>query len=242
MKLLSIGNSFSQDAHRWLHKLAAAQGTLLETTNLYIGGCSLQTHWENFAADAALYDLEPNGGAALRKISIKEALLMDSWDVITLQQASHYSGIAETYYPYLTELAENIRELCPSSKLYFHQTWAYETDSRHDMFYLYDNDQQQMYDRLTAVINEAAACINAPLIPVGRIVQHLRSTSEAFDYNSGGLSLCRDGFHLSLDYGRYAAAAVWYKTLTGKNVSITRFEDFDPALLAEINAAVNSEA
>ena len=47
MKVLSIGNSFSQDAHKWLHKLAENNGVDLETVNLYIGGCSLETHWKN---------------------------------------------------------------------------------------------------------------------------------------------------------------------------------------------------
>ena len=42
MKLLSIGNSFSQDAHNKLHALAKANGVTLETVNLYIGGCSLE--------------------------------------------------------------------------------------------------------------------------------------------------------------------------------------------------------
>lgn len=31
MKILFIGNSFSQDAHKWLHKLAKANGVEFET-------------------------------------------------------------------------------------------------------------------------------------------------------------------------------------------------------------------
>lgn len=63
MKILSIGNSFSQDAHKWLHEIASNHGMELETANLYIGGCSLQTHWENLVNDNAHYELEWNGGA-----------------------------------------------------------------------------------------------------------------------------------------------------------------------------------
>lgn len=37
MKILSIGNSFSQDAHKWLHKLAKVNGVEFEIANLYIG-------------------------------------------------------------------------------------------------------------------------------------------------------------------------------------------------------------
>ena len=45
MKLLSIGNSFSVDAHRWLHDIAAAHGEEIYNVNLYIAGCSLKRHW-----------------------------------------------------------------------------------------------------------------------------------------------------------------------------------------------------
>ena len=38
MKILSVGNSFSQDAHRWLHHIAGLSGVSMETVNLYIGG------------------------------------------------------------------------------------------------------------------------------------------------------------------------------------------------------------
>ena len=34
------------------------------------------------------------------------------------------------------------------------------------------------------------------------------------------MSLCRDGFHMSLVYGRYLLGAVWYETLTGQSVWI----------------------
>lgn len=34
---MSIGNSFSQDAHNWLHKLAKLSGFDIETANLCIG-------------------------------------------------------------------------------------------------------------------------------------------------------------------------------------------------------------
>ena len=38
MKVLSIGNSFSQDAHKWLHKLAELNGVEMETLNLCNSG------------------------------------------------------------------------------------------------------------------------------------------------------------------------------------------------------------
>lgn len=239
MKILSIGNSFSQDAHNWLQKLAEKNGIELKTANLYIGGCSLETHWLNFEQNNEFYDLEINGGEAERKIGISEALKMDDWDVITVQQVSGFSGLEETYEPYISKLVEVVRNAVPNAKLYFHQTWAYETDSSHGDFARYNNDQDQMYDCIIRVTEKMAKKINAELIPVGTIIQYLRRNVAEFDYKNGELSLCRDGFHLTLDYGRFAAAATWLKTLTGVDVSVTEFENFDTEILKKIVAVVN---
>ena len=54
-KILAIGNSFSQDATAYLHDIAAAGGTDTKIVNLYIGGCSLKTHWENAENDHKNY-------------------------------------------------------------------------------------------------------------------------------------------------------------------------------------------
>ena len=47
MKILAIGNSFSQDELRFLHGIAKSAGQEVMTANLYIGGCSLETHIKN---------------------------------------------------------------------------------------------------------------------------------------------------------------------------------------------------
>lgn len=239
MKVLSIGNSFSQDAHKWLHQLAKDNGVDMETVNLYIGGCSLETHWNNVVNDNAYYDLELNGNAGERKISIKQALAMDDWDVITVQQVSGFSGLKESYEPYLSNLVSVIKNACPDAKLCFHQTWAYEIDSNHGDFGKYNHDQRLMFDRIVSTTEQAAASIGAQIIPVGKVIQRIRETVPEFDYQNGGLSLCRDGFHMSLNYGRYAAAATWLHVLTETNVEAGAFEDFDLNLLKKILAVVN---
>ena len=239
MKILSIGNSFSQDAHKWLHKLAKDNGVELETANLYIGGCSLETHWKNTKENNVHYCLEFNGESSERKISIAEALGFEKWDIITVQQVSSLSGIYETYEPYLSSLVSVIRKAQPNAKLYFHQTWAYEIDSEHSGFVNYNNNQVAMYCKIEKASEIAARSIHAELIPTGKVIQTLRETVPEFDYKNGGLSLCRDGFHLSLDYGRFAAAATWLHTITGKKVHVSDFDDFNPELLKNIIYVVN---
>ena len=240
MKVLSIGNSFSQDAHKWLHQLAQANGVEMETVNLFIGGCSLQTHWTNVAENNAYYDLEINGGLPVRKISIREALDMDTWDVVTLQQVSQLSGMPESYEPYFSLLLQEVRTRQPKAKIWFHKTWAYEMDSVHPGFSNYDRDQEKMYTQIQQTVDQVAKRYELPVIPSGDAVQYIRRNVPEFQYGKGGKSLCRDGFHMSYDYGRYAVAAAWLATLTGKPVIACPVENLDRNLLEKLVSAVNA--
>jgi len=238
LKILSIGNSFSQDAHKYLHKIAQASGFDMETVNLYIGGCSLRRHYDNMLSGAEDYDLERNGGPCERKISLNEAITLDCWDVVTLQQASGFSGQPQSYIPYVTELADFVRKNAPQAKIYFHQTWSYELDSAHADFPKYNNDQREMFRRLRDSSEMASKLIGAEIIPVGTVIQKLRETLPEFDYENGGKSLCRDGFHLSLDYGRFTAAAVWFNILAKGEINLKAFENLSHPLLKNIVATI----
>ena len=243
MKILSIGNSFSQDAHKWLKPICESAGEEIYNVNLFIGGCSLEMHWNNFVNDSAAYDFEV-AGVCQKKSSIREALQSEKWDVITFQQARHDSGLPETYVPYLKCLADEVRKICPGAKFYIHQTWAYELDSNHGGFANYHNDQKEMFRKLTEAYKEAGRMIDGEMIPVGTIIQYLREKCPEFDYKNGGLSLNRDGFHLSQLYGRYAAALTWYCCLLGGDVRKVSFvprieeETTDESLLEVIKKAV----
>ena len=129
MKILAIGNSFSQDATRYLKQIADADSYPMKVVNLYIGGCSLLWHYNNMISDAKEYSYELSGRATGKMVSIKDALQEDEWDVVTLQQVSRQSFDFGTYEPYLSELAGYVRKLAPSAKIYIHQTWAYEDGS-----------------------------------------------------------------------------------------------------------------
>lgn len=240
MRILSIGNSFSEDAQAYLHALAEQRGMDLTSVNLAIGGCSLQTHWENVEQRNANYLYGVNGGAwAEDLVTIEEILKTQRFDAITLQQVSGFSGQYDTYQPYLNKLAAYVREMRPAADLYFHRTWAYELDSAHGHFPLYDCDQRKMYQAICRASDSACLVTGATLIPSGDVIQALRERVPAFDYANGGESLCRDGFHMSLTYGRYAVALTWLATFMGKYVHPMPFMDLDQGLLAEIAKIVN---
>ncbi len=239
MKLLSIGNSFSTDSHRFLHSIAEQNGVSLECYNLFIGGCSLETHWLNYVENNEFYDLEINGNEATRKISINEALLMQNWDVVTVQQASAFSGIFDSFMPFLTDLVAVIREKVPTAKIYFHETWSYEIGSLHEGFLNYNSSQQEMYLCIKESSKKASDLIEAEIIPTGDTVQFVRDNIPEFDYKNGGISLCRDGFHLSESYGRFLAGAVWFKKLTGKNLKEQPNFNFDSEKVKKLIKVVN---
>jgi hypothetical protein len=244
MKILAIGNSFSEDATAYLYQIAKAGGDEIKVVNLYIGGCSLQRHQENVEGNIADYDYQINGEYTGRKISIQEALSEDNWDVVTLQQCSGLSGLPDSYNPYLEKLSEYVSSLVPGAKQWIHKTWAYEKDSNHGEYGYYDKSQEKMYAELTKAYDIAAKKLSAKLIPCGDVIQYLRSLPE-FDYGNGGMSLCRDGFHMNIPYGRYALALTWYKTLLNGDILTNTFvpekeeEAVDPKLLSFIREKVS---
>ena len=198
MKILSIGNSFSQDAQRYLHRLAKQDGTVLKTVNLYIGGCSLRTHYLNMLDDCAAYSFEFNGESTGLKVSIRQALASDNWDVITLQQASPLSASFESYSPYLEELADFVRRYCPHSKILIHQTWAYEDESER-LKALGFATSSEMLSAVCEAYAKAAQAINADgIIPCGRAM--MKATELGIE------AVHRDSYHASLGAGRYLLA------------------------------------
>ena len=127
MKILSIGNSFSDDAQRYLREIAIAEGVEIETLNLCIGGCSLQRHADNIKTGKRDYLFHYNGNVNCDDlITIDEGISMREWDIVTLQQVSTDSFKEDSFYPYVYEIAEYVKEKLPNAKTYIHQTWAYE--------------------------------------------------------------------------------------------------------------------
>ena len=220
MNVLSIGNSFSQDAQRYLHQIAKADGVELNCFNLYIGGCTLSRHYRNMMTEAKAYTLEMNGKSTGFFVSLKEALLNRDWDVVTIQQASHKSTDYQNYLPYLNKLADYVRLMVPKAKIIIHQTWAYAPESPRFGTTLKFTNPNQMYIALKDAYGKAASDINADfIIPSGELFQKL--------LNNGVEKLHRDCHHASLGLGRYALGLLWYRMLTGNSVENNAFSDFD---------------
>ncbi len=222
MKILSIGNSFSQDAHRYLHAIAKAENVDIKAVNLMIGGCSLRTHYLNMLDDEANYWLEFNGASTGIKVSIRQALVSDDWDYVTLQQASAFSVKAETYSPYVEALADYVRKYCPRAKILLHQTWTYD-DTSERLKGVGCESMEEMLNHIRSSYKKSALNAAAEgIIPCGEVVYNL--------YKNGIARVHRDGLHLALGVGRYAVALTWYAVLTGNSIDENTFDDFDESV------------
>lgn len=219
IRVLAIGNSFSQNAiENYLYELGQEEGVTFIIGNLYIGGCSLERHWnnaENNKSDYSYRKIDSSGEkTATPQTSLIQGITDEKWDYISFQQNSGNSGIIETYFPYLRQLTTFVKENAtnPDVKFIFHQTWAYAQDSDHNEFPKYNKDQQQMYKSIVKASRKAAHKVGIKLIvPAGTAIQNGRSSFI-------GDHFCHDGYHLTEDLGCYTAACTWFEALSGKSV------------------------
>ena len=218
VRILAIGNSFSQDAvEQYLHELAEAEGISTIIGNMFIGGCSLERHVKNARDNAPAYAYRKIGTDGKKrekgKMSLETVLADEDWDYVSLQQASPFSGMYETYEASLPELIEYVKARLPKkTKLMLHQTWAYASTSKHSGFKNYNCNQLIMYQAIADAVKIAAKVNKIKIvIPSGTAIQNAR-TSFIGDH------LNRDGYHLDVKIGRYTAACTWFERIFKHNV------------------------
>lgn len=218
VRILAIGNSFSQDAvEQYLHELAEAEGISTIIGNMFIGGCSLERHVKNARDNAPAYAYRKIGTDGKKrekgKMSLETVLADEDWDYVSLQQASPFSGMYETYEASLPELIEYVKARLPKkTKLMLHQTWAYASTSKHSGFKNYNRDQLTMYHAIVDAVKKAGKAYKIKMIiPTGTAIQNAR-TSFIGDHMN------RDGHHLDVKVGRYTAACTWFERIFKRNV------------------------
>ena len=216
VRVLAIGNSFSQDAvEQYLYELAEEAGVKMIIGNAYRGGQGFQSHWIDVteANNTFEYRKVQDGIRTNRPHSALSDIITDEpWNYITFQQVSQESGLTTTFEPYLTNLIGYSQSLQtnPDAVYGYHQTWAYSHDSTHRGFANYGNRQEVMYDSICQAVQFAMA--QHPelsfVVPSGTAIQNARTTWLGDNMN-------RDGYHLDLKMGRYTAACAWLETITG---------------------------
>lgn len=219
LRILAIGNSFSDDAMEYLPALLDNLGIEnVSLARLYVAGCSLERHMKMYNNDKAAYQYYRSEAGcnrwvkAARTVSLRQALADGEWDIVVMQQASGFSGRYESYEPYLDSLIAIVRRAQPHARLAWHMTWAYASGSTHPQFADYGRDRTQMYEEICGAVRQMLH--EHPhtfryLIPSGAVIESLRLS----EVNNPPMDFTRDGYHMDFGAGRYALACTWYEVL-----------------------------
>ena len=270
LKILMIGNSFSDDTSCYMYhiaKNAMANEAFGKDVNIkhfkiatvHKANCTLDIHLMNAINDTGAYNFrvtDDTRTVADSPVSINSvydstdgtyklsaALTSDNWDFISFQEFS-----SDFSYTALPELIEIVRDYCPTAKLVWHMTWAYQQTlpegyTIHPHLQAYDGDQIKMYNALVVGAQNAKA--NNPEIsiiaPTGTAIQNARATSM-------GDNMTRDGYHLSGEgdfvgigthNARYIAALCFFGKLSGADLSKITYR---PTNVTEADGALSIQA
>lgn len=224
-KVLTIGNSFSDDSMEYVYHIAKqvlGDDVTVELGNLRYNSCSLSMHLNNAQNDKGVYMFRHwQDGASTWKdygnwnsggpYSIQAAVTLTDWDYIIFQQVSDQSTNASTYDD-LNALIKIIEPLNPKAKLGWHMTWSPKADTT-----LTD------YNKIVSAVN-SKILTNRKIdivIPSGTAIQNAKTS-----YITDNM-LQRDAKHLSYGMGRYIAGLTYVKTLTGCNIDNVAYPTCD---------------
>ncbi|NLN75038.1 MAG: DUF4886 domain-containing protein [Armatimonadetes bacterium] len=195
VKLLTVGNSFSGNAIRYLKDIAAAAGDTLILQRADLPGCSMERHWNNVKKTESdpidetgrAYSMNIDGVAGM--YSLKDVLTHDKWEYVTMQQASILSPDIKTYRPYARNLYNYFKKHAPQAEVLMHQTWAYRVDD--PGFGGEDgNTHARMYADLTKAYRAIARELGIRIMPVGDAMYDA-DTDPKWGYKSPKIDLSK---------------------------------------------------
>ncbi len=161
IRVLAIGNSFSEDAvEQNLYELAKEAGIELIIGNAYRAGQGFKSHWDDVINNDNTFQYRKivNGtNKNTMNQSLSSIITNEPWDFITFQQVSQESGLTKTFEPYLGNLIDYVKSLSTNDEVKFgyHMTWAYAQNSIHSGFANYSNNQLMMYEAIVSAVQKA---------------------------------------------------------------------------------------
>jgi uncharacterized protein DUF4886 len=180
-KILTIGNSYSQNATRYMDDFMKADSSVdLLYGKANFGGCSLEKHWNVVKQCELLSEVRPYDFSRPAKetvsATLKEALSAEDWDFVTLQQVSHLSWQRETYEPFFGNLYNLVKEFAPRACPVIHQIWADRADSHRVAEW--EITQKIMFEKLKENYAVQAERYGCPILPSGEALQKARAIFE----------------------------------------------------------------
>lgn len=185
--LLTIGNSFSNNALTYLERIAEGTDAVrFDVGRASLGGCSLEKHWNlaQYTArqpDFKTYRVKAGRDGEPVEMNLQEALASQSWDVVTLQQVSRKSWLQDSFEPWLGDLHGMVKTAVPQARIFLHQTWAYRSDTP---FYAENCITQEiMHRRIRENFRHYADKYGCGILPSGDAIDRARRTAgQTFEW------------------------------------------------------------
>lgn len=250
LKVLLIGNSFSQNASRYLPQMAEEAHINLVLGRAEMGGCSLKRHWDSVLVN----NIDTNKGKAYKGKSLRQLLASQKWDIVTMQQYSLLSADEGTYEPFAKNIYDLVKSYQPDARVFVHQTWAYRADAvnwgKIDGEKSAKNNEEMWQKSRAAYHHLAKRLGNLPIIPSGDAFFEVASDSKwgfkkdtTFDYDHAvypALPSQKNSINVGYTWeakkklkfdpnhaneaGCYLAGMVWYKHLFNGNPVQLKFK------------------
>lgn len=231
LRILDIGNSYTEDATALLNGIAKAAGMDMSHVCYYRlvrGGASFFTWTQcyngndntEYTFSRVLGDLSTTvAEGKYTNGSVFARILSEPWDVIVIHQVSQYATDYSQWKKNkengcLPELLNIIRENNPdvlmASMLVHSYASNYKGNREHSSYLRW----QHIVEAQEAMLNDYKAV--RVVIPEGTAIENLRSA----EYNTDG-DLTIDGTHLGRGLARYTAACTVYQTLFAPRTQVS---------------------
>ena len=233
LKVLDIGNSYTQDAQTYLPRIIAASGidTDFSLYRAFRASASFKTWvdcWND--SDNENYSIDFCAGTALDGISgsgsasdgalFRKALQSVKWDIILIHQVSTYSNDYSLWEGdgaggYLQELIRIIRITNPQATIGYLMTHSYRGT-------YWANSEGSSYQRWRNIA-DATKQLKLEydidfIIPYGTAVQNLRASSLNDSYE-----FSEDGTHMGAGLGDYVAGCCYFESLLAPRYGVSIF-------------------
>ena len=225
VKVLTVGNSFAENASVYATEIAASQGYELTFGYLKYPSCTIEQHYNNAVNNQAVYKFEvtslENGSVVKNTVkdgsttfaTVKEALDYTDWDVIAIQQGSTASYDYSTYEK-ADDLVAYIKDSCPDAEIVLHETWSWATWAE-------DSSEENNFKHIEDCYHKLAEELGGVrIIPTGRAFEFARK--EGISVND------TDNQHAN-SYGMYLAGACYTAVLFGADILKNPFGTDHPA-------------
>lgn len=250
LRVLMIGNSFSQNASRYLPVMAEEANVELVLGRAEMGGCSLKRHWDS----VLINNTDTSRGKAYKGQSLRQLLSSQKWDIVTMQQYSLLSGDEATYQPFAQNIYDLVKSYQPNARIFIHQTWAYRADAvnwgKIDGEKRAQNNEEMWKRSRVAYHLLAKSLGNLPIIPSGDAFYQVATDKKwgfkkdtSFDYAHAvypALPLEENSINAGYSWGNdkklkfdpnhaneagcYLAGLVWYSRLFNGDPTQLKFK------------------